>query len=233
MAIKPVFIENEIYHIYNRGVEKREIFLNKGDYLRFVYNLFARNGQKGINHSGRLSNAEIVNFLQYQQLNPSNQLVEILGFVLMPNHFHLIVRQKVDGGVVKFMQKLCTAHTMFFNKKYNRVGPLFQGNFKAVNIDNDTYFLYILHYIHLNPLGLAGNLNNSGQGRTLTKLEFLERYTWSSLPGYLGLENDFLNIFNKEFFLDIFKGKENYKKDLMRFIEDDTEEEPDSDLLLD
>ena len=96
---------------------------------------------------------------------PHLPIVEILAFVLMPNHFHLILQQKVDSGITKFMHKLGTGYTMYFNEKYSRVGHLFQGRFKAVLVEKDHHFLYLPHYIHLNPLDLMnvrGSTSNMG-----------------------------------------------------------------------
>jgi len=230
MSTKPAFIHDEIYHVYNRGVEKRNIFMCNRDYIRFMYNIFTCNEQKGLDHLSRVSNNDILLFINNASIDTETQLVEILGFVLMPNHFHFILRQKIDGGITKFMQKIGIAYTMYFNKKYERVGSLFQGNFKAVHINTDAHFLYILHYVHLNPLSI---IKNSGQDPILTKMSFLEKYKWSSLPDYLGYVN-FSNIFNKKFFLDIFEGEKKYKEDLLQFIEKNTEyDDIDNNLLLD
>lgn len=212
MLTKPTFVEGEIYHIYNRGVEKRIVFLSDRDRIRFVYNLFASNGQNGLKNLERFSNKKIMDFLNTESFDENEQLVEILGFVLMPNHFHLLVQQKANEGIVRFMQKIGIAYTMFFNKKHTRIGPLFQGSFRASLVETDAHFMYILHYIHLNPLALM-NKNTSIQ----KKMIFLEHYKWSSLPDYLGYTN-FQNILNKKFFLDIFGGEKEYKEDLMGFI---------------
>lgn len=212
MVIKPAFVESEIYHIYNRGVEKRIVFLSDRDRMRFVYNLFACNGQNGLKNLERFSNKKIMDFLKTTSFNGDEQLVEILGFVLMPNHFHLLVRQKTDEGIIKFMQKVGIAYTMFFNKKHTRVGPLFQGSFKASLVETDAHFMYILHYIHLNPLALMDKNTSIQQ-----KIVFLKNYRWSSLPDYLKCAN-FQNILSKKFFLDIFGGEKEYEEDLMGFI---------------
>jgi putative transposase len=129
--------------------------------------------------------------------------VEILLFTLLPNHFHLLLRQKREDGIVKFMQKLGTGYSMYFNQKYNRVGGLFQGRFKAVLISTEVHFIHLPQYIHTNPL----SLNYGGS----TSIEFLKNYRWSSFPDYIGMKN-FPSITNREFLLDVFRGEESYKK---------------------
>jgi len=216
--IKPEFKNEWIYHVYNRGVEKRNIFLNERDYVRFMYNMFVCNGQERVFHLERLSNEEIIQFINNASANEEKQLVEILNFALMPNHFHISLKQKVDGGIVSFMQKLGISSTMCFNKKYERVGPLFQGNFKASSVGlDDAHFLYIPHYIHLNPLDLMRGDRQYIQ--TADKMHFLENYRWSSLPDYLG-KNNFSNILNKDFLLTKFGGSAKYKKELLKALKE-------------
>ncbi len=216
-TVKPEFKNGWVYHVYNRGVEKRDIFLNERDYIRFLYNLAVCNGFEKIFRMERLSNDEILHFLNNAKIDKGKQLVEILSFVLMPNHFHLLLVQKVDGGIVKFMQKLGTSTTMCFNKKYERVGPLFQGNFKASSVGlDDEHFLYMPHYIHLNPLSLMRTISK----KTIDdKMHFLENYRWSSLVDYFG-KNNFSNILNKNFLLEKFGGSTKYKKDLLKALKE-------------
>jgi len=216
--IKPEFKNGWAYHVYNRGVEKRDIFLNERDYVRFVYNMFVCNGQEKASHLERLSNDEVLYFVNSAKTDESKKLVEILTFTLMPNHFHLELRQKVDGGIIKFMHKLGTSTTMCFNKKYERVGHLFQGNFKASSVGlDDAHFLYIPHYIHLNPLDLMSGDRQHIQ--TNDKMHFLENYRWSSLADYLG-KNNFSNVLNIDFLLEKFGSNAKYKKELIKALKE-------------
>ncbi len=80
-------------------------------------------------------------------------LVEILCFCLMPNHFYLILKQLIEGGILLFMQKLA-GYVYYFNLKFKRIRSLFQGKFKAIEIDNENYLLHLSRYQHLNPLEL-------------------------------------------------------------------------------
>jgi len=203
---KPKFTEDQVYHIYNRGVEKRNIFLDNGDHFRFIHNLFEFNDEYpvlNVNYYFNLKTMNVESRYLKGDRKPRNMLVEILLFTLMPNHYHLLLRQKSENGIVKFMQKLGTGYTMYFNQKYDRVGGLFQGRFKAVLISNEVHFIHLPQYIHTNPL----SLNYGGS----TSIEFLENYRWSSFPDYIGMKN-FPSITNREFLLDVFGGEESYKK---------------------
>ncbi len=126
------FTEGGHYHIYNRGVEKRDIFLNKQDYVVFLSYLKKYLGSGSDPH-------------------PISSEVDLLAFCLMPNHFHLLARQHTLNGITKLMRAVCTRYVMFFNKKYERVGGLFQGKYKAALITDDPYLLHLSRYIHLNP----------------------------------------------------------------------------------
>lgn len=214
---KPQFEENEIYHIYNRGVEKRNVFLNNRDYLRFVNNLFEFNDQNHVLNSFYYTKSVQPIEVQPRYFNKSKKsLVEVLVFTLMPNHFHLILKQKTENGIIKFMQKLGTGYTMYFNKKYNRVGSLFQGRFKAVLVSKDSHFIHLPFYIHSNPL----DLNKSNEFSTImSSIKFLENYRWSSFKDYIG-ENNFPIITSRETILEFFGGEKEYKKATIEWLEE-------------
>src|SRR3989338_2651048 len=127
------FSQGEYYHIYNRGTEKRAIFTKKSDYERFIALLYLANGTSAVH----ISNHQGSTLMTLLDLNRGDPLIEIGAYCLMPNHFHLIVRESEKGGVSRFLQKLATGYTMYFNKRYERTGSLFQGRFKAKHIDND------------------------------------------------------------------------------------------------
>ena len=187
---KPQFVNGEIYHIYNRGVEKRNIFSDEQDYFRFIHDLFEFNdsspaGKFSQNKFSEAKPQEVVSPIAARKL-----LVEIWCFCLMPNHFHLILKQIAGNGIILFMQKLGTGYTMYFNEKYQRVGHLSQGPFKAKIIENEDYLKYLSCYIHLNPLELIHLDRQEGKIRGQEKAsEFLESYRWSSYLDYLGREN--------------------------------------------
>jgi len=180
MMKKPSFVDGHIYHVYNRGVEKRDVFLDEGDHARFVHDLYemndsnpVRNAHYFLNH--KTGTVEARKLFGTQQ---RDRLVDILVFTLMPNHFHLMLRQTQEKGIVRFMQKLGTGYTMYFNKKYERVGALFQGRFKAQHVNEEEQFIHLPHYIHTNPL----KMNNNG----MRPVSYLAEYRWSSFLDYIG-----------------------------------------------
>ena len=208
---KPQFTENQTYHIYNRGVEKRDVFLDDGDYLRFIHDLFEFNDESLVFNVAYYFNSkskEIKARHLEKERSPRKLLVEIPVFTLMPNHFHLLVKQKRKNGIVKFMQKLGTGYTNYFNKKYERVGSLFQGRFKAILINKEAHFIHLPFYIHTNPLNLIYGSSTPIDWRKQTK--FLENYRWSSYLDYIGKKN-FPSVTSRKFLLE-FGGRERISK---------------------
>ncbi|MBY0539755.1 hypothetical protein K2P56_05020 [Patescibacteria group bacterium] len=187
----------DIYHALNRGVDKRTLFLDSQDYARFVHDMYAFNNTapaRHTNRSARLENPPMVDFVS-RPLG-KNRLVDIHGWVLMKNHYHLLLSERVEGGVTLFLRKLNIGYAKYFNERYKRSGTLFQGRTKKVLIERDTQFLYILLYIHLNPLDyLKGaqkwRMRDKGSTRLSTKdvLEYLSKYRWSSYLDYCGEKN--------------------------------------------
>lgn len=156
MGIRIPLVSGEFYHLYNRGTDKRKIFGAKRDYERFISTLYLANSQENI----RMDNMQRVEegstlLKEVFETERSEPLISIAAYCLMPNHFHLLVRQNIDGGVSKFMQKLITSYTMYFNLKYERNGVLFQGKFKSRLVHEDRYLKYLLAYINLNPYKFA------------------------------------------------------------------------------
>lgn len=218
---KPRFVENQIYHIYNRGVEKRDIFIDKQDYLRFIHGLFEFNNKESIINTLYHFDSkfmEVNSFYIEKEKKPRKLLVEILIFTLMPNHFHLLLKQKEEGGIIKFMQKLGTGYTMYFNKKYKRVGGLFQGRFKAVLVNEESHFIHLPFYIHTNPLDLL-NYKSSTLIDWEKQMDFLENYRWSSYLDYIGKKN-FPSVTSREFLLEFFSGSKEYQKAIQEWLKE-------------
>jgi putative transposase len=136
----------------------------------------------------------------------------------MPNHYHLMLQQKVDGGISEFMQKIGTGYTMFFNAKYERDGVLFQGKYKYKEVKSDKHFLYLPHYIHLNPLPLLAP-QPSHEGGPTSFMKRLELFRWSSLLDYLGTRN-FPSITERSLLLDTYGGSLGYRKNLLQIMGD-------------
>lgn len=176
---RPVsFAEGEYYHVYNRGVEKRKIFLDANDHKRFQRLLFVANSDQPVVF-------KLIQGLTLDEIKRGPQIVAIGAYVLMDNHFHLLVRETKENGISEFLQKITTGYTMYFNKKNNRVGSLFQGTFKAEHVDNDEYLKYLYAYIHLNPVKLIEPGWKEKGIHDLTKAKkYLEEYRYSSYEDY-------------------------------------------------
>jgi putative transposase len=188
------FEQGKIYHIYNRGVEKRSIFLSDGDRWRFLQGLYLFNDEsvstnllfrleqeKGKMHFGILRE-----YMRKAGIK-RKPLVRIMADCLKPNHFHLLIEEIQKDGISRFMQKLGTGYTKYFNKKYERVGGLFQGVYKAVAVKKDVQLQYLLAYINvINPgQELEPELKSVAQDPDEI-LRFVESYPWSTHPEYLG-----------------------------------------------
>jgi putative transposase len=195
---KPTFATGEIYHVYNRGVEKREIFLEPSDYFRMVHDLYELNDANAVINSQYGSRREIWSCESFQNREP---LVEILAFVLMPNHYHLALRQIEDDGITRFMHKLGVGYAMYFNTINDRVGPLFQGRFKATHIKTEDYLRNLIGYIHTNPVDLMSNYRD----RISITMDHLRKYRWSSFPDYVGSVN-FPSVTSREFISNVMDG---------------------------
>jgi len=177
----------ELFHVLNRGVEKRDLFTNTSNYARFVHDMYEFNDSSPALNAGRAFDTNMID-LRNQSLG-REQIVDIHGWCLMKNHYHLLLSECTDGGITKFLRKLNVGYANYFNDKYKRSGALFQGRTKKILI---AHFLHILHYIHLNPLDYvkgaqgwrAGHISNSAAAR-----KQLEEYRWSSYADYCGRKN--------------------------------------------
>jgi putative transposase len=149
------YLCDSFYHVYNRGVEKRKIFLDEQDYLVFLHLL-----KFYLSPSDKENTHPPIEITGYKVTRPRpltnlEKEVELLAFCLMPNHFHLMIKQKTIDGMPKLLKKIATTYSMYFNKRYDRVGHLFQGRYKASLITKDNYLLHLSRYIHLNPTELT------------------------------------------------------------------------------
>lgn len=213
------FINGEYYHVYNRGIEKRDIFLDGRDYSRFVHDLFE------FNDSNPALDYRLLQKLRGGIVSPAErkQYVDILSWCLMPNHFHFLVRQCVNRGVSDFLQKIGTGFTTYFNKRYERDGRLFQGPFKARHIDNDSYLLHISRYIHLNPLDLfQPNWKDDGIQDWYSTHQSLEQYRWSSYRDWVGIKN-FPSVMNLSLRTGLFKDEVDYKQFIQEWVLEEEE----------
>jgi putative transposase len=181
MERKISFVENEFYHVYNRGVDKRIIFTSSANYRRFMMLLYLANDSDVTRVDNVLKTYKYEDIFCLKRHKP---LVAIGAFCLMPNHFHLLVTPLVEGGISKFMLKLQTGYAMYFNKLKDRSGALFQGPFQSVHVDDDIYLKYLFAYIHLNPAKLKDpQWKSNAHSKSL--LDFVTKYSYSSLREYL------------------------------------------------
>ena len=146
------------------------------------------------------------------------KIVEILAFCLMPNHIHLLLRQIKDQGITKFMRKFGTGYAMYFNKKYDRKGHLFQGNFASVHIKNEAQLSVVFNYIHLNPVSIIfPRYKEKGIADVEKAMSFLESYKWSSLLDYLGQKN-FPSVTQRDFMLEVVGDHSLIKEEVLSWL---------------
>lgn len=244
---RPQFVNGEIYHVFNKGIDKRNIFLNNIDYIRFIHDLFFLNDEERVVPSNirlavRLpSQADfnpIKKCLELRTLNITlsggkaerkilngvskrkKRLVDILVFSLMPTHFHLLLRQRIDRGISRFMNKLGIGYVMYFNQKYNRSGALFGGRFKAVHVTRQEHLEYLFYYIHFNCLDLIDAGWRVGSIRDYNKMmAALNRYRWSSHLDYWGKKN-FPSVTQRDFFRKIIGIEGDYQGAIEQWLRD-------------
>ena len=210
MRLTP-FVSGEYYHLYNRGNSKQKIFNNRNDHERFRQLLYIANCPDAFHFS------EIDDVYNTER---SGRLVSIGAYCLMPNHFHILVTPlpDKDDGISKFMKKLGTSYSMYFNTRYERVGSLFEGRFRSKHLDSDRYLKYIFSYIHLNPLKIIDKEWRNHKIDTQKSWNFLESYKYSSLADYLDTERKEGKILNKEDFPDYFPTMVEKRKELFGWL---------------
>lgn len=201
----------DIAHVCNRGVEKRRIFNDSRDYQRFTNNLFLLNNKKGKIRTNK-------NIFEATKLPKREKLVEILKWSLLPNHYHLLLYEVVDGGILEFTKRLGNAFTKYFNiRNDGRSGYVFQNRAKVIPITDDKQYLYIPYYIDINPLDLIlPDRKNMSKRENKKALDFLRTYKWSSFKDYFG-DGGMEEIINKELFYELFDIKsKTYERELLK-----------------
>ncbi|MBI2047685.1 MAG: transposase [Parcubacteria group bacterium] len=200
-----------LYHLLNRGVDKRTVFMNEKDYFRFIHDLFEFNDQQG----SSFNNYHFQKSLDVGRpeiRRPRKLLINLHAFCLMPNHYHLLVSPLVEDGISLFMKKLNGGYAKYFNEKYKRSGALWQGKYKAVPIKGDPHFSWIPYYIHFNPLDLVmPEWRERGIKNPKKAEQYLKSYRWSSHLDYLGIKN-FPSLTQRDYLLDFFEGEKGYKE---------------------
>lgn len=216
-----------LYHALNRGVDKRTIFLDTQDYARFVHDMFEFNStepadstfRRNMSDVRRRSLESIVTDVRKNR-DANTRIVDIHGWCLMHNHYHLLLSERIENGISFFLKKLNGGYAKYFNERYKRTGTLFQGRTKRKNIDSDSYLLHILNYIHFNPLDTLENTHDWRSRKitdSATAQNHLLQYRWSSYLDYIGQRN-FPSILTTSLFLDIFNN--NYKNQADSYLRD-------------
>ena len=204
---------NEYYHILNRGSNKQIIFFDNNDRIRFLFLILYFQSAITFENISRIVKefANSPTFIQHSVLNKGNdgvgivkdvvksRTVELVAFCIMPNHFHLILKEVKEGGIANYMQRVLNSYTKYFNTKYQRSGHLFQGPYKAVHIQSDKQLLYLSAYIHHNPRELKEWVGKEKQ------------YTWSSYQDFI-FKNRFNNLLLPDIITSQFKNKGEYQE---------------------
>ena len=188
-----VFTPNEYYHIYNRGINKHNIFLSGGDWKHFQRLLYIRNDANGTIRPERVKHEPLAN------IKIDKPLVNIQAYCLMQNHFHILMSEIEENGISTFMQKLGTSYSMYINKKYDRTGSLMCRPFRAKHVNNDSYMRWVISYIHLNPIqAILPNWEEQGIYKPATAQKYMRDYKYCSYTDYYHQERDEGVILNKK-----------------------------------
>ena len=202
-------IDGEYYHIYNRGNGKHKIFLCHEDYVHFIKLLYICNSETGFKFRDSIVDLKI----DAWDFDRGKPIIDISAWVLMSNHFHILLSSHRSdlwevgyNPITEYMRKVMTAYVMYFNKKYQRTGSLFEGKFKSIHVNSDEYLRYLFAYFHFNPIKLIqSNWREVGIKNKDEVLAFLASYPYSSFPDFLKMgkrkESKILsNNFLPEFF---------------------------------
>ena len=190
----------EYYHICNRGVNKQVIFHNTRDYFRFLFLILYFQSSETFDQLGRV----VDKFVQHRVLDIAEivikkRTVELVSFCIMPNHFHLILREITEGGISTYMQRVLNAYGKYYNTKYEKSGHVFQGPYRAVHIKDDRQLLHAAAYIHKNPREIKGWTNRE------------DKYQWSSYSDYIK-DNRWGDLLIPDIVLGQFRNPKEYQK---------------------
>lgn len=198
MERKTTFAIGEYYHLYNRGTEKRKIFLETRDYQRFIVLLHLANNKEVVHISNQLYQGR--SLMELLHIKIPERLVALGAYCLMPNHFHFLLKQVSINGISKFLSNFQNAYTRYFNAVHERTGQLFLNQFKTVRVETDEQFIHVSRYIHLNAL----------TSYVVKDFASLIEYPWSSLSEYINPITS--PICDTEIVLDFFKDRLAYRE---------------------
>jgi REP element-mobilizing transposase RayT len=208
------FAQGEFYHLYNRGVEKRIIYQDTADYSRFLELLYVANTKKETDLRSISRHHESL-----YDWDRGENLVKIGAYCLMPNHFHILLTPIQENGVSRFMSKLGTSYSMYFNKKYERTGGLFESEFKAKHANSDQYLKYLFAYIHLNPVKLIqSDWKERGIADVEAAYKYVSSFPYSSLVDYQEIIRPERVIIESSAFPNYFKSTSSRKAELFEWL---------------
>lgn len=197
---KIAFANEEIYHVFNRGLDRRPTFTDKRELSRALELIkFYQYSNTPVRYSQFLVLPKDKQEFIYSMMTSSPKLVSIISFCLMPNHFHFLLKQLKENGISRFISDFTNGYTKYFNLKNSRTGPLFGGTFKAVYVESNEQLLHLSRYIHINPVVSS-----------VITLNDLSHYRWSSYPEFTDLNND--GLCDKKLILDMFKDPKIYQQ---------------------
>lgn len=213
MERKFQFSVDEFYHVYNRGNNKSIIFLSDSDRKRFIKLLYICNTSTPVVF-------KTIQGMPLDKIKRDDTLVDIGAYSLMPNHFHLLLKEKEEGGISRFLEKLLTGYSMYFNKRYERTGKLFEGRSRAQHVDTDEYLKYLFAYIHLNPIKIIDPewRDNGVTDHTKAK-EYLAEYGFSSYLDYISdRKREEGLILNKQAFPEYFVASKDFEEFIKEWL---------------
>lgn len=199
---KTPFVNGEIYHVYNRGTDKRIIFSDNEDIERFIQSMEEFNVVEPIGSIYENSFILKSNHSVLKSHSKKGKLVNFIAYCLNPNHYHFLLEQVVDRGIEKFMQRIGNGYTKYFNNKNERSGSLFQGKFKSIHIDSNEYLLHVSVYVNLND-------RVHELGHSMSKFKIIKsRSSWGE---YIRDSNTSDGFCKKDIILEQFKNINDYR----------------------
>ncbi|MBU3925614.1 transposase [Patescibacteria group bacterium] len=220
---KEKFVPGEYYHIYNRTIFNKPEFKDRKNIARLQQSFILANSTKSSEAFQFLRNnydATVEDAIKI--INKGKKLVDVLCYVIMPDHYHLLLKEKTEKGIIDFVRKCDISISKYINKKNNRKGPLFESRFKSKHINTNQYLLHLSLYIHLNPLDFISDKTWREHGLKDWEKEKnkLINFPWSSLKTFLNKNHKDLIISGQEIITDQFRGRKEYEEYLRSWSED-------------
>lgn len=203
---RTIIAPEEHYHIFNRGNNKKLMFFDDADRIRFLSSVLLFQSPviiKNIKRLTKMINVQnsVLHIMEEETLKEiiSTRFIELISFVLMPNHFHLLIREVKEKGIERYMHRVQVSYSKYFNIRYKNTGHHFQGQYKVVHVTDNDQLLYLSTYVHRNPREMISWRNRE------------HMYPWSSFPDYLG-NNRWGDFIKTDIILKQFKNSSDYKK---------------------